>query len=53
MNEAGMAALIEKWNSIDENIETIKTCHFEVAFSKVSPSLSKEVWFVLLNFFRA
>ncbi|CAK8576775.1 unnamed protein product [Lathyrus sativus] len=37
---AGMAALIEKWDSTEETSGTIKTCHFEAALIKISPSVS-------------
>ncbi|CAK8576986.1 unnamed protein product [Lathyrus sativus] len=40
MEVAGMAALIEKWDSNEETSGTIKTCHFEAALRKISPSVS-------------
>lgn len=53
MEEVGLAALIEKRTSTEKTSGTIKTCHFEVALSKVSPSVTKMVRIVLLNFFHA
>jgi len=54
MDEAGFAAVIEKRTSTEKTSgTTIKTCHFEVALSKVSPSVSKMVRIILLNFFHA
>ncbi|KEH28392.1 hypothetical protein MTR_5g090315 [Medicago truncatula] len=41
MEEAGLAAIIEKQTSTEKTSGTIKTCYFEVALSKVSPSVSK------------
>ncbi|CAI8588789.1 unnamed protein product [Vicia faba] len=40
MEVAGMAALIEKWDSTEETSVTIKTCHFDAALKKMSPSVS-------------
>ncbi|CAK8530202.1 unnamed protein product [Lathyrus sativus] len=40
MDEAGMAALDEKFSSTETTSLTIKTSHFELALSKVSPSVS-------------
>lgn len=48
MNEAAMAALEEKQDSIDQGIENInpwliKTSHFEHALQKIKPSVSEKV----------
>ena len=57
MNEAAMAALEERLTSIETTCDTltikrtIKRHHFEVALSKVSPSVSDRVWLILLYFF--
>lgn len=53
MNKAAMAALEEKWTSTETTSGplTIKTSHFEIALSEVSPSVSVMVWLILLNFF--
>jgi hypothetical protein len=53
MNEAVMAALDEKLASIETTCEsfTIRTSHFEVALSKVSPSVSDKVRFILRTLF--
>lgn len=47
MNEAAMAALYDKLSSTEtsEASCTIKTCHFERALSKISPSVSNKVSF--------
>lgn len=48
MNEAAMAALEEKQDSIDQGIENInpwfiKTSHFEHALQKIKPSVAEKV----------
>lgn len=52
MNEAAMAALDDKLASTETTSDTpiIKTSHFEIALSKVSPSVSDMVWFIFPNF---
>lgn len=48
MNEAAMAALEEKLNSMDQGTvssdpRNIKISHFEQALQKITPSVSEEV----------
>ncbi|TYH34963.1 hypothetical protein E1A91_D13G154100v1 [Gossypium mustelinum] len=58
MNEAAMVALYDKLSSTEtsEDSCTIKTCHFERALSKISPSVSdkqKQFYKVLSESFKA
>jgi SpoVK/Ycf46/Vps4 family AAA+-type ATPase len=55
MDNAILAALKEKWTTTrtKDDTLTVKARHFEVALTKVSPSVSDMVWFILLNLFHA
>jgi SpoVK/Ycf46/Vps4 family AAA+-type ATPase len=55
MDKAIWTALEEKLTTAAEKSDklTVEERHFKVALSKVSPSVSKKVWFILLNFFHS
>jgi SpoVK/Ycf46/Vps4 family AAA+-type ATPase len=56
MDKAILTALEEKLTTAAEKSDklTVEARHFKVALSKeVSPSVSKKVWFILLNFFHS
>jgi SpoVK/Ycf46/Vps4 family AAA+-type ATPase len=53
MDKAILAALEEKLTTAEKKSDTltVESRHFEVALSKVSPSVSEKVQLNLLNFF--